>query len=1104
MSEQLVLKDADARRLIETALDSSLLVEAAAGTGKTTLLIKRILNLVLTKEVSLTRIVAITFTEKAAGELKQRLRSELEKQIQSDPASDQAARFRVALTELDLMPVNTIHGFCRDLIRQLPIEAEVDPDFTVLDEAGEAALKDEFWETWLTEQLAKECEPLRPLFELDLPLTLDSRRLSLRDLFDELVENSDTLDMLHFKNNNHDELTAAIESLNRFMHSGDALSTSCCDDSDKLLLAVRALQSQWPAVPATEHEQWLRALSEVKIVKTSRLGNKGHWTAAVDLQAAREWLQQVMEQTVAVRTMLFSCLAAPLLDWLKGAARQFATLKRDRGCAGFQDLLITARDMLQCSEAARRYFKRCYDYLLIDEFQDTDPLQTEIIFYLAELDNRFAQEWKAVDVKAGKLFIVGDPKQSIYRFRRADLDLYAQVKARFAEFGRIVNINVSFRSVQPIIEEVNDVFASQMTGGQDDCYEPDYVPMIPYRPARQDEHAIELLPPPVDAVTARNAKDTAALEAAALAEHIRQLYDSGILIGDVENQRKIRWSDFAVLTRRWNNTALLEQAFRARDIPFSLSTDRVFSDRPEIMAIRTLCCALLNPFDEVNVVGALRSLLFACSDNELLLHRARGGGFNYLTDSTATGHLGQCMTLLRELHSKQHNLTATELLEEILTVTHNAELLALKPQGVYRLEALRKLTDYIRALEDGGASLAAIVRLLNSETFLKTVGETDTGDSSADRVSILTFFKAKGLEYPVVLLYDLAGGGRDAQHIYYDRTAGRFEFSMRENLCTTGYGTMKEQNHLRQQREELRLLYVAMTRARDRLVIPLYWLSASKKEPAGFQKFLSMHYQVGANDQPQPANSRSTVIDIGGFDLQRRPREQLVIDLLQPFSTQAVTSAKQQLEAWQERHSQALRRLDRAQLFGTASGLKARDFKKPSQQGGSARGARFGSCIHDILERIDNPDCYGLKALTKDLGAKYGLSDTEIAQAHELIHNLLSAPQFRRYFTDAEQILRELPFSVLLDDVLFEGKMDLVIIKDGQPTILDYKTDHGKPDDLINRYSSQARIYAKALEQITGTRICEVILYHVRSNTPVVLSRASLISESGLNSPSGD
>ncbi|MBU1919773.1 UvrD-helicase domain-containing protein [bacterium] len=235
MSDKQSLQDADARKLIETSLDESLLVEAAAGTGKTTLLISRILNLILTKEVSLTRIVAITFTEKAAGELKQRLRAELEKQIQNDPASEQAARFRDALTELDLMPVNTIHGFCRDLIQQLPIEAEVDPDFTVLDDAGETALKDEFWESWLTEQLAAECVPLRPLFELDLPLTPDSHRLSLRELFDDLVENNDTLDRLQVTSSDQETLSDSIESLNSLLREGEGLleqclaaTTSCC------------------------------------------------------------------------------------------------------------------------------------------------------------------------------------------------------------------------------------------------------------------------------------------------------------------------------------------------------------------------------------------------------------------------------------------------------------------------------------------------------------------------------------------------------------------------------------------------------------------------------------------------------------------------------------------------------------------------------------------------------------------------------------------------------------------------------------------------------------------------------------------------------------
>ncbi|MBU0690440.1 UvrD-helicase domain-containing protein [bacterium] len=1092
MSDKQSLQDADARKLIETSLDESLLVEAAAGTGKTTLLISRILNLILTKEVSLTRIVAITFTEKAAGELKQRLRAELEKQIQNDPASEQAARFRDALTELDLMPVNTIHGFCRDLIQQLPIEAEVDPDFTVLDDAGETALKDEFWESWLTEQLAAECVPLRPLFELDLPLTPDSHRLSLRELFDDLVENNDTLDRLQVTSSDQETLSDSIESLNSLLREGEGLLEQCLAGDDKLLLAVRALHNQLPAAISNELEPWLRGLADVKLIKTSRLGNKNNWTSAAGLQDARDWLNRVMEQIAATRSALFSYYAATMIDWLKGATSEFANLKRERGCAGFQDLLVVARDLLQKSEPARRYFKNCYDYLLIDEFQDTDPLQTEIIFYLAEEENRHAQDWMQVKVKSGKLFIVGDPKQSIYRFRRADLDLYAQVKEKFSQTGRIVHINVSFRAVQPLIEEINEIFAPQMTGGPEGCYEPDYVAMVPHRLAHHAETAIELMPPPKGDSSERSAQQTAEQEAAALAEHIRKLYDSDALIGDGEQRRKVAWGDIAVLTRVWSNTYLLEQAFRAREIPFSLPTDRVFSERAEIMAIRTLFRALLNPFDEVHVVGALRSSLLACSDDELLLHRARGGSFNYLTDTIAQGHLGDCLLLLRELHAKQYSLTPSELLDEALAATHNSELLALKPQGIYRLDALRKLSDYIRTLEDSGRSLSQIVRLLNSETFLKTIGEADLGDAATNRVSILTFFKAKGLEYPVVLLYDLAHTGRDTQHIYYDRNSGRFEFSMRETLCTSGFEQAKEQNGLRRQREELRLLYVAMTRARDKLVIPLYWLSTRKRKPAGLQNYLLPHYAQAENDHPLPANHRSQLVDIRSYDLSRLPREQLEMNLLQPFSEQAVEKARNKLAGWQERHAKALRRLDRAHLFGTASQQKTKLPPAAPNSNGNSHGARFGSLVHEVLELIDEPKPLELKTLVQDISAKYGLSGADAEQAEKLIHDMLTSPHFRQYFMNAERIFRELPFSVILDDVLYEGKMDLVWVENGQSVILDYKTDHGTPEELLEKYQPQARVYAGALEQITGMRIKEVILYHVRSNTPVALTRETL------------
>ena len=952
MTNKLKLQDEAARKLIRESLDESLLVEAAAGTGKTTLLIERILNLIIQKETSIKRIVAITFTEKAAGELKQRLRTALEARIQDNPAGVHAPRFRDALSELDLMPVNTIHGFCRELIRQLPIEAEVDPDVQVLDEAAESALKDEFWEEWLTQQLSSECEPLRPLFDLNIPLMSDTKKLSLRDLFDELVENSDTLDKLHVPADSESDVLTIVEAIKDLYRQGVSLTKVCSDPNDKLIQRVIGIKPWMDSAAASTVDELFNWLRSFKSIHKTNAGTASNWNGKENKRLVFDWIIEFNDTVANAIGKCISYYTASLISWLKGAVDEYIELKRTRGFASFQDLLVIARDMLHTSENARRYFKRCYDYLLIDEFQDTDPLQTEIIFYLAEEESSLASNWEMAKVEPGKLFIVGDPKQSIYRFRRADLDLYQKVKAKVERDGRIIYINVSFRSVQPIIEEVNAVFAPQMTGIQEERYEPDYVAMVPHRSAHESEKAIELLAPPVNWTPGEYDSDEAAQkEAAAIAEHIRQLVDSGMQISEkvngVEIFRPLQWSDIAVLSRVWTNACLLEREFRARDIPFVLPTDRVFGARAEIAAMKTMLCSLDNPFDELNIVGALRSSLLGCSDDELLMHKSRGGSFNYQTDTKASGHLKLCFDLLRDLHVKKRDLTATELIDEIISATHNLALLALKPHGVYRIEALHKLIAYIRSLEDGGKrSISQMVRLLNQETFLKTIGESEISDATVNQVSILTYFKAKGLEFPVVVLYDLSHRGRESYNILYERGSGKLGFSMGAGLQTAGFTGGVEVEKERQQHEELRLLYVAMTRARDRLVLPLYWFSHSKTKPTSQQCFLEKHYPPQDNAQPGAVNDLSRVVDSSPFNLNRQPREQLMADLTKPFPPDIIDKAQRRFSAWQERHDAALDKLNRAEKFGTASGQKRKVVKNICECGN-----REGHCLRQSCAR---------------------------------------------------------------------------------------------------------------------------------------------------------
>jgi ATP-dependent exoDNAse (exonuclease V) beta subunit len=334
------------------------------------------------------------------------------------------------------------------------------------------------------------------------------------------------------------------------------------------------------------------------------------------------------------------------------------------------------------------------------------------------------------------------------------------------------------------------------------------------------------------------------------------------------------------------------------------------------------------------------------------------------------------------------------------------------------------------------------------------------------------------------VLYDLAHKPNRWFSMSYDRISSRFEFAMNQNLHTTGYAAAKELENKRQDYEEMRLLYVGMTRARDRLVIPLYWLSRKKKETDALLQYLAAYYKIGEYDQPHPANARAVCVNSSAFDLQKMPQEMLVMDLEKSFSEQDVRQSADALAEWETARTAAVSKLQRSSRFGRASEPQ---HEVPDRQAheGKSRGAAFGSFVHDVLERIELPGGADLKFVINDLRRRQKITEADAAEAEQLIRGMLASSLFTERVAKSGSLFRELPYAVTLDDVLYEGRMDLVFLEQDAAVIVDYKTDHGAPSHLSDAYSFQAGIYARALQQITGKEVREVILFHLRSNTPV-------------------
>src|SRR5262245_4659611 len=448
------LSDKAARELIREGLAYNLMVEAAAGTGKTTELVNRIVAVLAGGHASVDSLVAVTFTEKAAGELKLRLRAGLEQSRQQTvDGSPQRKNLDRALARLEEARVNTIHGFCADLLRERPVEAGVDPRFQTMTESEAERLYEEAFNLWLQERLEDPSEGVRRSLCRISKSGNEGPSGRLRTAGWTLAQWRD------FPGAWRREPFARQERI-------DALVKQLRDFAD---LTRRCANPSWDffyrdTEPARRLNREIQAVEEVsgrdydvlegKLVELlnwkfekARPGSGkkyGDGVARATVHAAHGELCDALRNFARAAD---ADLAALLQVELRGAVERYERLKERSGRLDFVDLLLRARDLIRDCDAVRADFQQRFTHIFVDEFQDTDPLQAEILLLLAA-SNPTVRAWREVTPAPGKLFLVGDPKQSVYRFRRADVGVYLQVKELLEKCGaRCINLSTSFRAV---------------------------------------------------------------------------------------------------------------------------------------------------------------------------------------------------------------------------------------------------------------------------------------------------------------------------------------------------------------------------------------------------------------------------------------------------------------------------------------------------------------------------------------------------------------------------------------------------------------------------------------------------------------------------------
>jgi ATP-dependent helicase/nuclease subunit A len=838
-----VLADKDARRRILTEFESTFFVEAAAGTGKTTALVGRIVGLVSARAATLDRIVAVTFTEKAAGEMKLRLRSEIEK-ARTSAAPEQRDRLDRALSELELARVGTIHAFCGDLLHERPVEAAIDPLFEVASEPDAEALADEAFEAWFQRSLVDPPEGVSRM--LRRRSGRDSPREQLRGAMNQLRDHRDF--PTAWRRDPFDR-SAAIDALMDDLAQLGRLAavSSWADDLLTVNLAEIARfveeKTRLEAIRGRDYdgiEADLRGLARLR--SWERKGNKKTKFGALsrdEVLARRDQAKAALDAFIRASD---ADLAPLLHQELQEPIRDYERLKTRAGRLDFLDLLIRARDLIRDDAAVRNELQRRFTHFFVDEFQDTDPLQAEILILLAA-DDPQAQDWHTARPVPGKLFLVGDPKQSIYRFRRADVAIYETVKRRLLGAGaELLHLTTSFRAPPSIQSFVNGAFAPVMAESPDGS-QAAYVALERSRPEIQGQPTLVALPVPrpygdFGKITNRRIDESFPQAVGAFVDWL--VRESGWSVVEDDHDVPVRPRHIAILFRRFRNfgvdtTRSYVRALEARRISHVLVGGRSFHDCEEVIALRNALTAIEWPDDELKVFATLHGPFFALGDEALLAFRQYVDADGALrtrrlnptwpldgeTLPPPALDVADALELLRDLHIGRNHRPIAQTITMLLDAVRAHAGIALWPAGEQALANCQRLIDVARQFEQSASSFRAFVEKLEADAERGDVDEAPIVEEGTEGVRVMTVHKAKGLEFPVVILADpTCPAARDIPSRHVD-PARRLWL---EPLCGLSPVELLEaaQEELRRDHAEaIRTTYVATTRARDLLVAPV-------------------------------------------------------------------------------------------------------------------------------------------------------------------------------------------------------------------------------------------------------------------------------------------
>lgn len=1039
-----------------------IVVAAGAGSGKTRVLTERVMHLcevayaepAASHGTQVDAITAITFTEKAAREMKQRIRLSLEEKVNSAHLDEEKAYWLKQKEALDRAVITTFHSFCQRLLNQNAYQAGLPATFQIIDEVDASLLKQE-----VLQSIFSSTDSFRiaePFFEHLSKNQLGEYIIQVHDQMRELIPGEEAINQLKIEDLWHSQLSAKEQSwqsqLRAFHQAAEgAISKFPTTGLSKANAAHVQRLTEFFSHQSVD-EQYAQALKEVMPARVNSAWKESvpslyelfehHW------KPIKETLNMNEKQADQSQTYTF---LNHFLQLLQVFAVQYHKRKMFQGVLDFADLQQKALTLLQ-NETIQKQCRDEFKHFMIDEFQDTNALQLEVL-------QRICPAYQ---------FIVGDTKQSIYQFRGADVSIMNDLEQEALASEQRIVMNKNYRTIQPVVLAVNTIFSQVMAQSQQHSYQTLYQPLEAFREANSgSKEAVEILCGDQD-------------EYERLTNRMLEMVRSKEKIVEKDSEWcEPTWRDMAVLIPTRTHLRRLEKALQQKQIPYEVHSGIGFYQRQEVTDFLTLLRWIHSPFEDFYVLALLRSPLFGLTINDFLVLKSLCeenqtiAEYVFLDDEVLhhtklQSHVVAAINKLREWMERwvpfQPHPSVHELCYDILQYSGLKTALLLQSNGLQCLKNVEKLIDIVA--EEFQTSLTQLLTDIQERIkWSEKQGDASIERAEGNTVTIMTVHGSKGLEFPIVFLPQLNQRPQ--------KETGRFRFHSTfgivmnvegegQTWASPGYQLAKDEADDKAVEEAKRLFYVAATRARDRLILVQVegdvaansWLHMIERAKdinvEWFKETISAYQEPWLNQETSVYRPPSLSVN----------KEQRRI----PLSVSEITAYANQPEQYVEQY-----------IRKRTDSIYSKNYSEaPTHELDSSL---LGTLVHRGVELVDHlwsEEQAVALALEEHPKTRFAY----ITYQRE-VRSLLAA--YTR-LSLGEKFVNEWQFTLQIEGAEVTGIVDKVVIQDGSLCILDIKTNvlSQSKQHLVDMYKAQLILYKWAFEQVYGRTVDKLFLVALR------------------------